>query len=120
MPDVASDKTFEADNNSCDHSGIGSHRVFPARLVRVGRHRRTRVLQDASVFIEKGFETAPVENLESHQMKMDRVGVVRQVNQVPDFHRVQGRILRNRHIPMSAIEQHRDRVLSPVIYFDER
>jgi hypothetical protein len=85
MPDVASDKTFEANDDSRDHSWIRSNRVFPSSFVRIGRYRRPRVLQDALVFIEEGFEAAPVEDLESNQMKMDGVGIVGQVNQVPDF-----------------------------------
>jgi hypothetical protein len=62
-------------------------------------------------FVGEEFDAASIEYLESNEMKMDGVGVVRQVNQIPDFHRVQDWIFRDRHIPMSADEQHRDGVL---------
>jgi hypothetical protein len=89
MPDVTSHKTFETDNDPRHHSRVGSHRIFPASFVRIGRHRRTRVLQYALGFAGEEFDGASIEYLESNQMKMDGVRVIRQVNQVPDFDRVQ-------------------------------
>jgi hypothetical protein len=85
MPDVTSHKTFEADNDPRHHSRIGSHCIFPASLVRIGRHCRTCVLEYALGFVGEEFDAASIEYLESNEMKMDGVGVVRQVNQVPDF-----------------------------------
>ncbi len=120
MPDVTPDKTFETYNDPRDHSWVGSHRVFPTRLVRIGRHRCTCVLEGAPGSIVEAFEAAPVEYLEPNEVKMDRVGVVRQVYQVPNFHRIQDWIFRDGHIPMSAVEQHCDWVLGPIIHFDER
>src|SRR5580700_11688022 len=73
MPDVTSDKTFKANDDSCDHPWISAHRVLPSGLVRVGRHRIPCVLQYASDFKREGFEAAPVEDLESNQMKVDGV-----------------------------------------------
>src|SRR5271155_4083180 len=73
MPDVTPNKTFEANNDSRDHSWIRSHRVLPSSFVRIGRYHRPRVLQDALILIEEGFEAAPVEDLESNQMKVDGV-----------------------------------------------
>src|SRR5579863_3272568 len=85
MPDVTTDKTFEANDDSCDHPRIRSHRIFPSGFVRIGRYRRPRVLHHALVLIKKRFKAAPVEDLESNQMQMDGVGIIGQVNQVPDF-----------------------------------
>ncbi len=120
MPDVTPNKAFKSDDYSRDHSGIGPHCVFPTRLVRIGRHGCTCVLQDAFVFVEERFEATTVEDLESNQVQMDRMRVICQINQVPDFHRVQDGILGDRHIPVSTIEQHRDWILGSVIDFDER
>ncbi len=52
-------------------------------------------------------------------MKVDGVGVVGEVDEVPDFGGVEERSLGDGHVPVSVVEQHGDGTLDCVVDFDE-
>src|SRR5271170_3632161 len=47
---------------------------------------------------------------------MNGVGIVGQIDQFPDFHRIEDRALGNGHVPVHAIEEHLVGVASEVVY----
>ena len=66
VPDVTSNKAFEANYDSRDHPRVGAHRIFPPSFARFGRSGRSPVSEDALVLIGKGVKTTPVQDLEAY------------------------------------------------------
>src|SRR5271163_4746428 len=89
MPNVAVWIAFELCDDSRDHRGVGAHGILPSDLVRLRRDRWPRVPERLARCVGKLVELSAVKDLKAYRMKMNRMGVVGEVNQVPDFGRAQ-------------------------------
>jgi hypothetical protein len=84
MPYVAARLAIEAHRDARDHAGIGAHGVFPSRFVRLGRLRGPVYLTMRRVPREQVERTA-IDDLEAHQMQMDRMRVAGDIDEAPGF-----------------------------------
>src|SRR4051812_29571616 len=93
VPHVAPHISFEPHDNAGHHAGVRSHRVFPAGFSSTGWNRVCRVAQPFRVEIAEQVEWPAIQYLKTHQMEMDWMGIVRQIDQTPDLNRVENRLL---------------------------
>ena len=103
MPDVAAGESLKVDDDPGNHSRIGPHRVLPAGFVCIRRNGLGGIPQLAVVQIRENIERAAIEDLESHQVEMDGMGILGQIDQAPDLDRVECRILSHRFMPVRAV-----------------
>src|ERR1700757_780299 len=103
MPDVAAGVSFETGNDPRDHCRFSSDRVLPSGFIGIGWNSRPNVNDLAAVVIGELIEWPAVEDLKTHQMKMDRVNVGSEINQIPDLHRIDYGLFRNRHMPTGSV-----------------
>lgn len=107
MPDIPACKSFEFYDDSGNHPWMCPHGVFPATFVRIWGNGGGSV--DEFVFVQVGeeIERAPIQDLKSHQMEMNWMGVVREIDEVPDLDRIESRRLGYGFVPELTVQQHR-------------
>ena len=79
MPHIPARITIEAHDNASDHAGVGANRILPS-LIGIWRHRRPGEPQFTLPSIVHDVEVLPIENLKSHQVQMDGMGIVRSID----------------------------------------
>ena len=85
MPDIAAGVALEPYNDSRDHSRMRLHGVFPTGFVRRWRHSCADVLDSSSLVVVLRLKGPAVEDLKSDQVEVNRMRVIRKVQQVPDL-----------------------------------
>jgi hypothetical protein len=86
VPNVTTRIACKWDDDSRDHSWISSDRVLPAGLSRLRRYGTTSVADNLLTLICKRLKSAPIKNLKTHQVKMNRMCIVGDIQEVPDLH----------------------------------
>src|SRR5580700_10527355 len=117
VPNVATWIAFKTRYDPRHHSWVRLHGVLPTGFVQRGRHERTNVLDSSTLVVVLWFERPAVEDLKSNQVEVNRMGIVREVQQVPDLHGIKSRGFRDRPAPMSIVEQHHYRIRRFIILF---
>src|SRR5271166_5103146 len=71
MPHIPSCVSIKANDDARDHARLSANCIFPSHFIRIRRDGRSSELEFAPAQVVHDIEIAPVENLETHQMKMD-------------------------------------------------
>src|ERR1700722_9642750 len=76
VPDIPARVALEKHNNARDHFRVRNNLILPADVVAIGGHDRPGITNPAGGEIERFVEAAPIEDLEAHQMKVNRMRVL--------------------------------------------
>ena len=117
--EVVAGVAFELDDDARDHAWRALHDVFPAALEGFRWHGGGEVLHLLEHVEAIGLKDAAVEYLETHQVKVHGVGVLGEVDELPDFCGVEARLLGNGLVPVLAVYEHDHRVADLVVALAE-
>ena len=74
MPKVSACERLELNDDTRDEARMGAHGIFPTGFLRVGRYRFAHDDHLAPLTVVRvGVERLALENLESHEVKVNRV-----------------------------------------------
>src|SRR5271166_2529107 len=119
VPDVAAGVSLKWNDDAGDHGGVGADGVLPAGLLGGGRLGETEEVEYALGLIFEGVKGAAVEDLEAHQVQVDGVRVVGEVDKLPYLDGVQDGLFSNRRVPRGVVEQHAHGALDRVHHLVE-
>src|SRR5579862_1062723 len=106
VPDVSAGVSLESNDDARDHRWLRADRIFPSRLARIGRHGQAQAGKLFRPHISRRVESLSIENQKTHHMQMDGMGIVGEVDQIPDLDRIERGIFGYRRIPMRVVQQH--------------
>ena len=85
MIHVLSGIAFKAHDETREHHGVHPHSVLPSGFVRLGRLGWADKPHPAGGLVRGFIEGPPIQNLEPHQMHVDRMRILGRVADAPDF-----------------------------------
>jgi hypothetical protein len=85
VPNVPASVALEPRNDPRHHTRMRLHGVFPTGFVQRWRHSCAHVLDSASLVVVLRLKGPAVEDLKSDQVEVNRMRVIRKVQQVPDL-----------------------------------
>lgn len=120
VPEVFAGVALERNDDARDCVGWALHNVFPTEFVRCGWKE---IASGDELFVREivvDGEALAVEDLEAHHVQMDRVDVFGEVDEGPDFGRVELDDFGHGFDPVLAVEEHDHGVAVVAIEFVER
>src|SRR5581483_8393542 len=92
MPYIAPGLALETHGDARDHARIGAHGIFPAKFLRFGRYRRPGEHQLAMRVPCEQIERPAIDDLEAHQVQMDRMRITGEIDETPRLDSVLSRL----------------------------